>query len=98
VIVATSLAAWLGGPVAGGAAVGLLSLALPTQASRIAVRNRTRAGSFPTALAYGVLTIIGKFFQMGGQCLFLRDWLVGRHARLIEYKFATPVTEQAVSS
>ena len=41
-------------------------------------------------MAYGVLTIIGKFFQMGGQCLFVRDRLRGRHARLIEYKFATP--------
>jgi hypothetical protein len=97
-VVAAILAAWLSGPAAGGAAAALLVLVLPAQASRIAVRNRTRVGSLPTAFAYGVLTIIGKYFQMGGQCLFLRDRLVGRHARLIEYKFATPVTEQAVSS
>jgi hypothetical protein len=90
-VIGGSVAAWLGGPLAGGLAVGLLILPLPAQAVRIAVRNRTRAGSFPAALAYGILTIIGKFFQMYGQCLLLRDRLSGRHARLIEYKFTPPV-------
>jgi hypothetical protein len=88
-----SVAAWLGGPVAGGLTVGLLMLPLPVQAVRIAVRNQCRAGSFLTALAYGVLTIIGKFFQVSGQCLLLRDRFAGRHTRLIEYKFTPPVKD-----
>jgi GT2 family glycosyltransferase len=85
-IAGTSLAILLRAPAAGGLAVGLLVLLLPAQAVRIAARNRTRAGGPGAALAYGVLTMVGKFFQMAGQCLYVRDWLTGRHARLIEYK------------
>ena len=85
----------LAGPVAGGLAAGLVVLALPAQVVRIAARNRTQAGSLGAALAYGVLTMVGKFSQLAGQCLYLRDRLAGRHARLIEYKFAAPVTKQA---
>jgi glycosyltransferase involved in cell wall biosynthesis len=95
-IVMGGLAAFWGGSVA-GLACGLLALFWPVQAIRIAARNRTRAGSFGAALAYGVLTMVGKFFQMTGQGLFLRDRLAGRHSRLIEYKFAAPLTEQTAS-
>jgi GT2 family glycosyltransferase len=85
-IVGGGLAALLGGPVAGGLVAGLLVLAPAAQAVRIAVRNRTRAGDPGSALAYGVLTMVGKFFQAAGQCLFVRDRRAGRQARLIEYK------------
>jgi GT2 family glycosyltransferase len=96
-VVAGSLAMRLGGAVGGGLAVAAIGLALPAQALRIAARNRTRTGSPGAALAYGGLTMIGKFFQMAGQCLYMRDRITGRHVRLIEYKFAAPVTEQAAS-
>ena len=96
-IVAGSTAALLSGPVAGGLTAGLVALALPAQAVRIAARNRMRAGSLGTALAYGILTMVGKFFQLAGQCLYVRDRHTGRHARLIEYKCAAAVPEQAAS-
>jgi hypothetical protein len=34
--------------------------------------------------------MVGKFYQMAGQFLYLRDRVVGRHARLIEYKGPRP--------
>jgi GT2 family glycosyltransferase len=98
-VVAVGLgAARLGGPIAGGSAVALLSLTLPAQMVRIAARNRSRAGSPRAALAYGVLTVVGKWFQMFGQLLYTRDRLAGRHARLIEYKLAGPRAKRATSS
>jgi GT2 family glycosyltransferase len=97
-IAAGLLASALGGPVAGGAAAGLLALSMPAQMVRIAARNRSRAGGPRAALAYGVLTLVGKWFQMFGQLLYLRDRLVGRHARLIEYKFAGALAKRAASS
>jgi glycosyltransferase involved in cell wall biosynthesis len=97
VIIGGSTAALLGGPVAGGLTAGLMVLALPAQAVRIAVRNRMRAGSFGAALAYGILTMVGKFFQLAGQCLYARDRHAGRHTRLIEYKFAASVPDQVAS-
>lgn len=67
--------------------VGVALLAAPiAQAGRIARKNRPRAGSRKAAAAYGLLTMLGKLFQAAGQCLYLRDRLAGRHARLIEYK------------
>jgi hypothetical protein len=68
---------------------GLVALALPAQAVRIAARNRMGAGSPGAALAYGILTMVGKFFQLAGQCIYFWDRLAGRHARLIEYKAAS---------
>jgi GT2 family glycosyltransferase len=96
-IVGGNLAVRLGWTVVGGLFVTALGLALPAQALRIAARNRARAGSLKAALVYGALTMVGKFFQMAGQCLYIRDRLAGRHVRLIEYKFATQATEQATS-
>ena len=98
-LVGGCLATLSGGAVAGWSAVGIMALALPAQAVRIAVRNRTRAGtSRGVAMAYGVLTMVGKWFQMAGQLYYLRDRIAGRHARLIEYKFAVTGTQQAASS
>ena len=97
-IVGSLLAASLGGRVAGGLAAGLLALTLPAQMARIAARNRSQAGSPRAALAYGVLTVVGKWLQMFGQLLYLRDRLAGRHARLIEYKFAGARAKPVASS
>jgi glycosyltransferase involved in cell wall biosynthesis len=86
-LVAGGLAGALGGPAAAALAVVPLASALPAQAARIAWRNRWRGGGPRAALAYGALTMVGKFYQMAGQLLYLRDRFAGRHARLIEYKF-----------
>jgi GT2 family glycosyltransferase len=74
------------GPAVGLAAAALVALAPAAQALRIAARHRRAAGSAKTALAYGALTVAGKWFQVAGQILYLRDHYAGRHARLIEYK------------
>jgi GT2 family glycosyltransferase len=95
VIIGGLLVAKLDGPVAGGLAAGLLAVALPTQVVRVAARTRSRAVGARAALAYGVLTMLGKWFQMYGQLLYLRDRIVGRHARLIEYKFAGSPPQQS---
>jgi GT2 family glycosyltransferase len=86
VVVAGSLVTFLGGPLAGGLTAAVVALALPAQAARIAARNRARTGGRRAAVAYGALTLVGKFFQVAGQGLYFRDWLASRHARLIEYK------------
>jgi GT2 family glycosyltransferase len=96
-VVVACLATLIGGPVAGWAAGGLMALTFPLQACRIALRSRPQLGGLRLALAYGLLTMIGKWIQMGGQLLYLRDRLSGRHARLIEYKFAAPGTQGASS-
>ena len=72
-------------------------LLMPVQAIRIAMRNRSRAGDLRTALAYGILTVVGKWFQMLGQLLYLRDRIAGRHARLIEHKASGSMVERAAS-
>ena len=98
-LVAGGTVAWaLGGPVAGRLVAGLVALAPCGRAVRIAARNRSRAGGTRAALAYGTLMVVGQWFQMAGQLLYVRDRLVGRHARLIEYKLATPATSRAASA
>jgi GT2 family glycosyltransferase len=96
--VAGIVAARLGGPAAGASAAAVAALALPAQAVRIGLRNRGRPGGIRTALAYGFLTMVGKFYQMAGQLLYLRDRFAGRHARLIEYKLAATGAGRAASS
>ena len=84
-LVGAAGAGMLGGPIACSSAAGLIALAPCVQAARIAARNWSRAGGSRGALTYGMLTVVGKGFQMAGQLLYTRDRLVGRHARLIEY-------------
>jgi GT2 family glycosyltransferase len=95
VILGGVLAAALGGTAVGLAIAGVLALALPVQMARVARRVRPLADGPVSALAYGVLTMLGMWPQVAGQLLYLRDRSVGRHARLIEYKFAAPATEGA---
>ncbi|MBV8381380.1 MAG: hypothetical protein JOZ63_02160, partial [Planctomycetaceae bacterium] len=96
-LVGAAGAGMLGGPIARSSAAGLIALAPCVQAARIAARNWSRAGGGRGALAYGMLAVVGKGFQMAGQLLYIRDRLVGRHARLIEYKFTTPGAGQTAS-
>ena len=90
VIVGGVLAGAIGGTAAGLAAAGVLALALPAQMARVARSIRPTADGPRTAIAYGVLTMLGKWPQVAGQALYLRDRATGRHARLIEYKAEGP--------
>ena len=90
-LAAAAAASALGGPVAGVASAVVSALVPAAQAARIAARNRGRAGGGREALAYGILTVLGKPLQAAGHVLYLRDRYAGRHARLIEYKNDAPL-------
>ena len=67
---------------------------LPLQMLRLSIKVRRRAPDAKTALAYGVLTMIGKWANVLGQYRYRRDRAAGRNTRLIEYKgCATPITK-----
>lgn len=59
---------------------------LPLQMLRLALRVRRRVPDYRTALAYGALTMIGKWAHLAGQIQYQRDRAAGRNTRLIEYK------------
>jgi len=59
---------------------------LPLQMLRVAIRARRRLPDWRTALAYGFLTMIGKWANWIGQVQYGRDRRAGRNTRLIEYK------------
>ncbi|WP_406696196.1 glycosyltransferase [Singulisphaera sp. Ch08] len=87
---AGGLAGSIGGSMAGIWAAGLLSLAPALQSIRIAARVRPRIKDNRVAISYGMLTMIGKWGELIGQIRYLCDLTRGHHARLIEYKHATP--------
>jgi glycosyltransferase involved in cell wall biosynthesis len=69
------------------AAIALLWLSLlPMQMLKIAIRSRRRVGSWKTSIAYGILTMIGKWANMAGQRQYTRDRAAGKLARTIDYK------------
>jgi hypothetical protein len=70
----------------------ILFSALPLQMLRIASNVRPRVSDGRTALAYGFLTMIGKWANYAGQVRYRRDRKAGRNTRLIEYK--TPAQAQ----
>jgi GT2 family glycosyltransferase len=70
-----------------GMAVILFS-ALPLQMIRVALRVRRRVPDWRTALAYGFLTMIGKWANYRGQVQYRRDRRAGKNTRMIEYKTA----------
>lgn len=76
----------LGGRAAGFAAVLAVALVVPLQVARLASRIRPRVRDLPTALAHGLLTMLAKPAIFAGQVVYERDRLLGRDARLIEYK------------
>jgi hypothetical protein len=63
--------------------------------ARLALRARPRVPHWRTAVAYGVLTMIGKWANVAGQYQYRRDRSAGRNTRLIEYKSTcvTPITK-----
>jgi hypothetical protein len=81
----------LGALMAGAVAAAIL----PLQMARLALRVRHRVPDGKTALAYGVLTMIGKWANDLGQFRYVRDRSAGRNTRLIEYKAScpTPITK-----
>jgi GT2 family glycosyltransferase len=86
VIAAGVAAGPIGGPGGGIAAAALMALTLPLQMARLAWKIRGRVDGPRTALAYGVLTMVGKWANLAGQVGYLLDRRRGRSARLIEYK------------
>jgi len=64
----------------------LLAIVFVAQALRIAWFSRGRAPNLPTAILYGVFTMIAKLPQSLGQLHYARDRAKGRKAVLIEYK------------
>jgi GT2 family glycosyltransferase len=61
---------------------------LPLQMIRVALRVRKRVPDWRTALAYGFLTMIGKWANYRGQVQYRRDRRAGKNTRMIEYKTA----------
>jgi GT2 family glycosyltransferase len=58
-------------------------LIYPLQFLRQTLRNR---GSMGERMALALFQLLSRFAEALGQIKFLRDWLFGRQARLIEYK------------
>ena len=74
------------------AVCGVQLLALQTL--RLGIKALRRVPDGKTALAYGVLTMIGKWANVLGQYRYRRDRAAGRNTRLIEYKgCVTPITK-----
>ena len=84
-------------PAVGMACVTVIGAGIAVQVLqmlRVAWGARKRAGDRKTALAYGALTMIGKWANVVGQRQYRRDRAAGRNTRLIEYKSScpTPIT------
>jgi hypothetical protein len=73
----------------------ILFSALPLQMIRVALRVRKRVPDWRTALAYGFLTMIGKWANYRGQGQYRRDRRAGRNTRMIEYKTAAARAQHA---
>jgi glycosyltransferase involved in cell wall biosynthesis len=73
----------------------IIALALPAQILRLAFAALRRGRSPKTALAYGTLTMLGKWPWLFGQVRYLRDRAAGRTGRLIEYKPPAPSPAEA---
>jgi glycosyltransferase involved in cell wall biosynthesis len=78
-----------------GIAAGFVAAALLVQMLRLAVKVRGRVSDWKTAIAYGVLIMVGKWANFRGQGRYFFDRLGGKNTRLIEYKAscATPITK-----
>jgi cellulose synthase/poly-beta-1,6-N-acetylglucosamine synthase-like glycosyltransferase len=98
-VVGAALIAILSG-LSGGCifAFWCIAFALPLQMLRLAFKIRSRVDSPRTALAYGVLTMLGKWANLAGQVGYILDRRRGKMARLIEYKRVGEASEAPVSA
>ena len=71
------------------ACAALLVAVLPVQMLRVASKIRPRTPDWNTVLAYGMLTMVGKWANAWGQFQYVRDRAAGKNTRLIDYKAAT---------
>jgi len=96
VVLSTVIAALLSRSIVWTLIVAAIALiVLPLQMLRLAARMRRRVEGWKTPLAYGAMTMIGKWANVVGQFRYRRDRSAGRNTRLIEYKAscATPITK-----
>jgi len=95
VVIITVVGATAFGSIGALAACAVSAAILPLQMARLTLRVRHRVPDWKTAMAYGILTMIGKWANVLGQLRYLRDRSAGRNTRLIEYKSscATPITK-----
>jgi GT2 family glycosyltransferase len=84
------------GPVPGACAASVVGLAPALQALRLAVRVRKRVRDVRTALGYGALTMVGKWGELAGQIVYLRDRAAGRRAGLAGCKTAAESARTAL--
>ena len=84
--VGSGVAGLLFGGVAATVVGMIVAAAIPAQVARLSLQVRPRVNAFSAALAYGALTVLGKWANLLGQVRYGRDRARGHHARLIEYK------------
>ncbi|HEX4124437.1 MAG TPA: glycosyltransferase [Tepidisphaeraceae bacterium] len=95
-LLAMLLTRWTIGHAAGWIVFTLFALAMPGQIGRIAWRIRDRH-SPADSVRFACMILLNKFAHICGQAWYLRDRMIGRGSRLIEYKqvgsatSATPV-------
>ena len=92
VVIAGIAVGAVGGARAGTVAAAIVALALPAQTLRLALGVRRRMPGFFDALAYGALTMVGKWANFLGELRYRQDRSAGRNAQLIEYKAIKPAT------
>lgn len=74
------------GPVPGLIVAAALASLPAIQALRIGLAARRRLGDLRLALAFGALSMMGKWAEIAGQADYYRGRSSGRNVRLIEYK------------
>jgi glycosyltransferase involved in cell wall biosynthesis len=75
----------------------IVALALPAQMLRLAIWSLRRGNPPGAALAWGVMTMIGKWPWLAGQMRYRRDRAAGKTGRLIEYKQPAVAPAQEVA-
>jgi serine O-acetyltransferase len=79
---------WTNGQAAGWMVFALFALALPAQVGRIAWRIRDRYRPMDAVRFAGMIQL-NKYAHVAGQAWYVRDRMIGRGSRLIEYKSPT---------
>ncbi len=77
-------------PDVGLEAAAIIFFAMPAQILRLTAKCFARGVRPRTALAYGALTMLGKWAWFLGQMKYRSDRARGERSRLIEYKQPTP--------